>query len=118
MRPAFQPTCGPNLVRADDWHFLNKNFGFDLFLTLDADQVIDNCVDVLGVDRRLVSGPHLVDLGLPLHYRQCRLIEDHVGRVAGEAIVIRRLRARPVRKHVGAGRQIDADGFERQGRLS
>jgi hypothetical protein len=40
MRPAFQPTCGSNLVRADDWHLLNKNFGFDLFLALDADQII------------------------------------------------------------------------------
>jgi hypothetical protein len=77
MRPAFQPTYGSNLVRADDWRLLNKTFGFDLFLTLDADQIIENCVDVLGVDRRLVSRPHLVDLGLPLHHRQCRLIEDH-----------------------------------------
>lgn len=24
IRPAFQPTCGSNLVRADDWHLLNR----------------------------------------------------------------------------------------------
>src|ERR1700680_483561 len=35
--------------------------------------------------------------------------------MAGEAIVVDRIRARPVRKHAVAGRQIDADGFQRQG---
>jgi hypothetical protein len=88
--------------------------GFGLFLALDADQIIEDCVDVLGVDGRLVGRAHLLDFGLPLHRWQCRLIEHHVDRVAGEALVVHRVRVWPVREHIVARRQIDADGFQRQ----
>jgi hypothetical protein len=37
--------------------------GFGLFLALDADQIIEDCVDVLGADGRLVGRAHLLDFG-------------------------------------------------------
>ena len=38
--------------------------GFGLIHALDADQIIEDCVDVLGVDRSLVGCAHFFDLRL------------------------------------------------------
>src|SRR5207253_1958151 len=68
-----------------------------------SQKFVDNRVDVLGIDRRLVGRAHLVDLGLPLCLRQRRLIEHHVGGVAGQAIIVDRVRAGLVREHALVG---------------
>jgi hypothetical protein len=46
------------------------------------DQVVDDGVHVLGINRRFVSRAHLLDLGMPLGFRQGRLIERYPGGVA------------------------------------
>ena len=39
------------------------------FRSLDGDEIVDDRLDVLGIDRRLVSRAHLLDLGVPLLLR-------------------------------------------------
>jgi hypothetical protein len=52
------------------------DFGNEVLVhALDADQRIKDCADVLGVDRCLEGGAHLVNLRLPLWLRQRRLVE-------------------------------------------
>src|SRR5271166_6113238 len=78
-----------------------------------AREVTNDCVDVLGIDRRFVGGTHLVDLGAPLRLRPRRLIEHHAGGVAGQAIVVGRIRAGSLKHAVAIG-QIDVHGFQQQ----
>ena len=56
------------LVDGDDRRGL---VGFGLIHALDAHQIIEDCVDVLGVDRSLVGCAHFVDFRLPLCPARC-----------------------------------------------
>src|SRR5207253_4414447 len=81
----------------------------------ESDKVVDNSVDVLGIDRRPIRGAHLFDLGPPLRLRHGRLVEHHVSGVASQAVAVDEIRAGRILEHAIAERQIDGHGL--QGKL-
>jgi hypothetical protein len=55
---------------------------------LEGDEIIDNSVDVLGIDRRFVGRAHLFNFGVPLRRRQRGLREHHSSGVTSKAIAV------------------------------
>src|SRR5262249_46639689 len=83
-----------------------------LVLTLGPNQVIDDRTDILFIDRRLVGSDHLVHFGLPGSLRQRRLVQHHLGGMAGKTVVVDGVRAW-TRKQAVTGREIDRYRLER-----
>jgi hypothetical protein len=59
------------------------------FHSLDRDEMVDDRLDVLGIDRRPAGRAHLLDLGVPLLDRKRRLREHHAGGATGRFAPLR-----------------------------
>src|SRR6476646_7041641 len=96
---------------------MNREPG-DLFRALERRQIFDNRADIFRRYRGLVIVHHLVDFRGPGLLRQLGLVQHHVGRVTGEAVVVDRVGAGAIGKHLVAVRQVDLHRLELHGRSS